>query len=220
MIFWKTNMTNASSDEKTRELHKAYASDRPEQTSAIYDGWSEEYEEHMSGAGYAHPAMVASMLTRHQPPGSDPVLDAGTGTGIMGEILTALGYPNIAGFDSSEGMLARAAGKDIYQDLRIGLLGEPLDYVEDSFAATVASGVFTQGHAPLDGLDELVRVTRTGGHIVFSISRTYLGDVFEAKAHVLESAGKWRQVDASKRYNSTPTGNDVLMSQVFAFIVV
>jgi SAM-dependent methyltransferase len=193
-------MTTSSSDEKTRELHKVYASDSPEQTSTIYDGWSEEYEEHMRGAGYAHPAMVAAMLTRHQPPGGD--------------------YSNIVGFDASEGMLAHAAAKNIYQDLRPGLLGEPLDYADNGFAAAVASGVFTQGHAPLDGLDELVRATRPGGHIVFSISRTYLGDVFETKARALEGAGKWRRVDASKRYNSTPHGEDVLASQVFVFAVL
>jgi SAM-dependent methyltransferase len=137
----------------------------------------------------------------------------------MGQILIALGYPNIAGFDASKGMLSHAAAKDIYQDLRPGLLGERLDYDDNFFAATVASGVFTQGHAPLDGLDELVRVTRSGGHIVFSISRTYLGEAFETKARALESAGKWRRVDASARYDSTPLGDDVLMSQVFAFAV-
>ncbi len=213
-------MTNSNADEKTRQLHKVYASDSPEQSAAIYDGWAEEYEEHMKGVGYSHPAIVAAMLTRHQPPGGDPVLDAGSGTGIMGEILTALGYSDIAGFDASEGMLARAAAKNVYRDLRHGLLGQALGYDDDSFAATVASGVFTQGHAPLDGLDELVRVTRPGGHIVFSISRTYLGDVFEAKAQALEGAAKWRLVDTSKRYDSAPLGDDTLMAQVFAFAVV
>jgi predicted TPR repeat methyltransferase len=213
-------MTNSNPDEKTRELHKVYDSDSAEQTAAIYDGWAQEYEEHMRGAGYSHPAMVASMLARHQPPGGAPMLDAGTGTGIMGEILTALGYTNVAGFDASEGMLAHAATKDIYQDLRHGLLGQPLDYDDDAFAATVAAGVFTQGHAPLDGLDELVRATRPGGHIVFSIARTYLGEAFETKARALEDAGKWRRVEASKRYNSTPLGDDVLMARVFAFAAV
>ena len=212
-------MTNSKSDEKTRELHAVYTSDSPEQASAIYDGWSEEYEEHMSGVGYAHPAMVAAMLTRHQPPGSDLVLDAGAGTGIMGQILTALGYPHIAGFDASAGMLSFAQAKNIYKELRSARLGERLDYDDNFFAATVASGVFTQGHAPLDGLDELVRVTRPNGHIVFSISRTYLGETFETKARELEDAGKWRQVDASARYDSTPLGDDVLTSQVFAFAV-
>ena len=58
--------------------------------------------------------------------------------GIMGEILRAMGYGNIAGFDASEGMLARARAKDIYRDLRPGLLGAPLDYAGDTFAAAVA----------------------------------------------------------------------------------
>jgi len=212
-------MADSEQDEKTRELQKVYASDSPEQSAAIYDGWSEEYEEHMKGIGYTHPAMVASMLTRHQPPGDAPVLDAGSGTGIMGELLTSLGYPNVFGFDASKGMLAHAAPKNIYADLRHGLLGERLDYDDDQFAACVASGVFTQGHAPLDGLDELVRITRPGGHIAFSISRTYLGEVFEAKAQALEAAGKWRRADASGYYDSAPLGDDILTAQVFAFAV-
>jgi predicted TPR repeat methyltransferase len=213
-------MTNPEQDEKTRELQKVYTSESAEQTSAIYNDWSAEYEEHMKGIGYTHPAMVASMLTRHQPPGDALMLDAGTGTGIMGEILTAMGYPNISGFDASEGMLARAATKNIYQDLRPGLLGERLDYEDDHFAAAVASGVFTEGHAPLDGLDELVRITRPGGHIAFSVSRIYLGEMFEAKAKALEDAGKWRRVDASERYDSAPLGDDTLTAQVHAFVVI
>jgi predicted TPR repeat methyltransferase len=212
-------MTNSNSDDKTRELHEVYSSSDPEQASAIYDRWSENYEQHMRGLGYTHPAVVGAMLTRHQPAGSAPLLDAGTGTGIMAEILQALGYPLIFGFDASPGMLSRAAEKNIYTDLRPGLLGKRLDYDDDRFAATVAAGVFTQGHAPLDGLDELVRITRPGGHIVFSISRTYLGDTFEIKAQALEHAGKWRRVDASNRYDSTPISDDVLTSQVFAFAV-
>lgn len=83
----------------------------------------------------------------------------------------------------------------------------------------MAAGVFTQGHAPFDGLDELCRITRPGGHIVFSISRTCPGETFETKARALETAGKWRRVDASERYNSTPLGDDVPMSQVFVYEV-
>ena len=55
---------------------------------------------------------------------------------------------------------------------------------------------------------------------MFTVSRTYLGEPVETKARALEKAGKWRRVDASRRYNSTPLGDDVLMSQVFAFAVV
>lgn len=213
-------MTNSKQDEYTKELHKVYASKNSEETSSIYNNWSEQYEDHMKSVGYAHPAMVASMLTRHQPAGDGPILDAGSGTGIMGELMSALGYSNITGFDASKGMVAHAAAKGIYQDLSYGLLGEPLGYGDNEFTATVASGVFTQGHAPLDGLDELIRATRPGGHIVFSIGPAYIGDNFNNKTQSLEDAGKWRKVDASGRYDSTPLGDDVLMAQVFAFAVI
>ncbi|UCH74589.1 MAG: methyltransferase domain-containing protein [Rhodospirillales bacterium] len=213
-------MTKAKPDDKTSQLHRIYASGSPEETAAIYDNWAADYEGHMAGAGYAHPAMVAAMLARHQPAGDAPVLDAGAGTGIMGELLTALGYAPIDGIDASEGMLARAAEREVYRELRCGLLGTPLDYADDAFAAVVAAGVFTEGHAPLDGLDELVRATRPGGHIVFSIARSYLGETFAAKGRALEAAGKWRRVDASARYDSTPLSDDVLTAQVFAFAVV
>ena len=213
-------MTQSDDDEKIRALHKVYASESTSETAAIYDGWSADYEEHMAASGYTHPAMVAAMLTRCQAPGDDPVLDAGTGTGIMGQLLVALGYPNVSGFDASPGLLARAREKEIYQGLAEQRLGEPLSYPDDRFAATVSSGVFTQGHAPLDGLDELVRVTRPGGHIVFSISRTYLGDTFADKAGELVDGGKWRPAAQSGLYDSAPLADDVLTAQVFAFSVI
>jgi len=213
-------MMQNDDDEKIRELHKVYASESADESAAIYDGWSGDYEAHMAQSGYTHPAMVAAMLTRNQPPGDDPVLDAGTGTGIMGQLLTALGYPNVTGFDASTGMLAEARKKGLYRELSEQRLGEPLAFADDTFAATVSSGVFTQGHAPLDGLDELVRVTQSGGHIVFSVSRTYLGEMIESKAKALADAGKWRSAGISGRYDSAPLADDVLTAQVYAFAVL
>jgi hypothetical protein len=55
---------------------------------------------------------------------------------------------------------------------------------------------------------------------VFSVSRTYLGEAIEVKARELADAGKWRRVDASGRYDSTPQGDDVLISQVYAFEIL
>ncbi len=212
-------MTPPSGDEETRQLHNVYASKSADETAKIYDGWAEDYETHMAGVGYAHPAMVASMLCRHQEPGPAPLLDAGAGTGIMAELLGALGYTAVFGFDASPGMLQLAASRGVYSDLKVARLGEPLDYETGQFAACVASGVFTQGHAPLCGLEELIRVTRPGGHIAFSIARSYLGEVFETLAGGLEQGGKWHQVGATARYDSTPMGKDSLMAQVFVFQV-
>ncbi|MFT5224493.1 MAG: putative TPR repeat methyltransferase [Polaribacter sp.] len=208
-----------SEDERTKQLHKAYQATNPEQTTEVYNDWAKTYEAHMSEAGYTHPAMVASMFSRHVKSGDQPVLDAGAGTGIMGEILTGLGFSNLTGIDASEQMLARAASDGKYQQLKQCYLGEPLEFDDNQFAVVVSSGVFTQGHAPLSGFDELIRITEPGGILVFSVSRSYLEGPFQQKRNELESGGLWRFIDASERYNSAPLA-DTLISQVFVFEVV
>lgn len=202
----------------TNKLHRAYHAKNSQETADVYDDWANEYEQHMKNVGYTHPAMVASMASRHVAPTKDRVLDAGAGTGVLGEILTALGYPNIVGLDASEGMLKIAELKNNYQELTHQFLGKALTFDDNSFALVVSSGVFTQGHAPLDGLDELIRVTRPGGHLVFSVARTYLDGPFEQKRQQLERDKLWRFVDASERYNSAPL-EDTLISQVYVFRV-
>ena len=203
----------------TDALHRAYQSESAQVTAEVYDDWAGDYETHMRNVGYTHPAMVAAMVARHVPQTTEPVLDAGAGTGVLGEILKALGYANLHGLDASVGMLEIAGLKRNYRDLRQQFLGEPLDYDSDNFALVASSGVFTQGHAPLDGLDELLRITRSGGHLVFSIARTYLDGPFDAKRRQLEETGAWRLVAASERYNSAPL-EDELIAQVYVFEVL
>jgi predicted TPR repeat methyltransferase len=202
----------------TDKLHLAYHSKSSQETARVYDDWADEYERHMKNAGYTHPAVVAAMAARHVAPTDERVLDAGAGTGVLGEILRALGFANLYGLDASEGMLEIAGLKDNYRELSQQFLGQPLTYDDDSFVLVTSSGVFTQGHAPLDGLDELIRITRPGGHLVFSVARTYLDGPFEQKRQQLQDAGLWRFVDASERYNSAPL-EDRLISQVFVFQV-
>jgi predicted TPR repeat methyltransferase len=209
-------MSDKTDKGSTAELHKAYHAESPEETAGIYDDWSADYEAHMKNVGYAHPAMVTAMLTRHLGAGDHAILDAGAGTGILGGILAALGYTNLTGLDASERMLARAAETGHYRELRHLFLGQPLDFADGCFDAVVSSGVFTPGHAPLTGFDELVRATRAGGLLVFSVARAYLEGPFDEKRRELEDAGLWRLVEASDRYNSTPL-EDELIARVFAF---
>jgi len=212
------NSDESSPPASTDKLHRAYHAKDSSETAQVYDDWAAEYELHMKNVGYTHPAMVASMAARHIAPTDAPVLDAGAGTGVLGEILTALGYSNLSGLDASEGMLKIAGLKKNYRDLSHQFLGQPLCYNDDYFALVTSSGVFTQGHAPLQGLDELIRVTRPAGYLVFSIARTYLDGPFEHKREQLEQAGLWRFIDASERYNSAPL-EDKLISQVYVFQV-
>ena len=53
--------------------------------------------------------------------------------------------------------------------LKQAALGEPLPWPDGHFAAFFSTGVFTKGHAPASGLDELARITRPGGHAIFTV---------------------------------------------------
>ncbi len=205
--------------DNTQNLREAYRSQSPDEIAQRYDHWAPEYETHMANVGYAHPAVTAAMLARHLAPGDEAILDAGAGTGLLGELLVALGYSHLVGIDASREMLARAKVKGHYRELQRMFIGEDLDFADDRFAATVSAGVFTEGHAPLSGLDDLLRVTRPGGYLVFSIARVYLEGAFDAKRRALEAQGRWRLVDASERYNSTPLEGEI-PARVYVFQVI
>lgn len=201
---------NDHSSEDTRQLHRAYQSRNVDELAEYYDEWAADYESHMRNVGYMHPAMVSCMVGRHVPIGAGAILDAGAGTGILGEILTALGQTDLVGIDASQKMLDLAAGRGRYTELKRMFLGQALEFDSDRFAAVVSAGVFTDGHAPLDGFDELIRVTRPGGRLVFSVARGYLEGPFNEKSASLESAGAWKPVDRTEVYNSTPLGDELL----------
>ena len=155
--------------------------------------------------GYTNPAVAAALVARHVRAPDSRILDAGVGTGIIGEILSILGYRNLTGIDMSEGMLAKARERNVYSDLRNRVLGEPLDFDDGAFSAVVSFGVFTPGHAPAAAFDELTRVTRPGGHLIFTVSTAAWRDGdFRQKLHGLEQAGRLGAVESTDEYRPMP----------------
>ena len=94
----------------------------------------------------------------------------------------------------SPSMLAVAAQKHVYEQLQIATLGNVLNFEDGSFSAVVAAGVFTAGHASPDSFDELIRVTRPGGHVIFSVNSQVFPDGFEDRQNALVQAGTWQPV--------------------------
>lgn len=202
-------------------LEKVYNAESNAELSEGYDEWAADYEGDVRGFGYLIPAVAAGLFCRHVGPGEPggPVLDAGAGTGMMGEILALLGYGDLTGIDLSEGMLERAREKSAYRSLRKMALGEPLDFPDDAFAAGISTGVFTAGHAPARSLDELVRLTRPGGHLVFSVKSDVYEEGFREKQETLESEGRWRLVEATGEFRYVPLGEPESVGRVFVYQV-
>ena len=160
-------------------LGAVYDAKAPEEVAALYDGWAATYDAEMAQAGYRHPSVGLALLARHAPRGAGPVLDAGCGTGLLGDWLGILGFSPVEGLDLSAGMLAVARAKGSYAQLHQLALGGPLPFADGAFAAVISTGVFTTGHVGAEALPELLRITRPGGPLVLTVKTTLWQGGFE-----------------------------------------
>ena len=102
-------------NESQRRLADAYAIKDERQLVEQYDSWATDYDADLAACGYRMPPVISGLVVRHFPDTDAPILDAGSGTGILGEALHVLGYSDITAIDLSAGMLRVAAGKGIYR---------------------------------------------------------------------------------------------------------
>jgi predicted TPR repeat methyltransferase len=194
-------------------LGAVYAAKEAAEVAAAYDNWAETYEAEMRAAGYRHPSVALALLARHLPRGAGPVLDAGCGTGMVGEWLEIVGYPLVEALDISAGMLAVAARKGVYDKLHNIALGGPLPFADGSFAAVICTGVFTTGHVGAEALAELVRITRPGGVIVATVKDTVWQAGFSAEITRLEASNRLTLVEETAPYISMPGETATLPSR-------
>lgn len=175
----------------------------------VYDAWADSYDDSMGGYGYVNPAVVSALFARLMPDVAAPVLDAGCGTGLIGWMLSLVGYRDLTGIDLSPGMLKRAEERGCYRQLVTATLGEPLALPEATFAGVVASGVFTVGHAPASAFADIARMLRPGGIFVVSITdAVYEASGFRAAIDRLVEAGAWERAATSGAYIPLPGADD------------
>ena len=112
---------------------------------------------------------------------------------------------SVDGLDMSEGMLARAHARNIYSDLRQGILGEPLNFKSSSFDCIVSTGTFTTGHAPASAFDELVRISKPDGYLIFTVGTVVWEEAgFGAKLTALENSGHLSKTEETNVYHPMP----------------
>ncbi|MDP6495205.1 MAG: class I SAM-dependent methyltransferase [Dehalococcoidia bacterium] len=197
-----------------------YASKNEQELRERYDYWAKTYETDLTkDFGWYGPLRAVEAGVRYIPEGAR-VLDAGAGTGLVGRLLAEEGYANLVAMDLSEGMLAEARKKDVYNEFHQMVMGEILDFPSDSFDAVISVGVLTVGHAPASSLYELVRVTRPGGHIIYTLRPDLLEEGGFKEKHVeLEAAGKWKLAEVTEPTQILPKGEPDVFHQVWVFEV-
>lgn len=203
----------------SQSMASAFAAQGNAELEARYAEWAANYDAENAAAGFRLPQMCCAFIARYLRTDASPILDAGCGTGAVGDGLQILGYGGIVGIDLSAPMLAHAEKLGVYAELRPMVLGGPLDFPDAHFAAVVASGVFTEGHAPHSSFDELIRITRPGGYLVFNVRN----DVFEQRGFrerqdELEAAGRWRLQERTAPFRPFTVKEPGLFARIFVYV--
>lgn len=195
-----------------------YSSSNNKELQERYDQWAADYDKDLKDEfGWIGPESTVEFFSKYVPCEAK-VLDAGAGTGLVGMVLNKKGYGNITAMDMSNGMLDQARGKKVYNDYKLGILGETLDFESNSFGGIISVGVFTLGHAPASGFEELVRLAKPGAHIVFTLRPdVYEEKGFREKFLELEEAKLWEKVEVSEPFKTLPVGEPEVMMQVWVF---
>ena len=206
---------------RTERIQRVYDIRDQAELKSEYNVWASDYDADLQALGFSGPRAGAGTLAKYVPDRDSRVLDAGAGTGMVGEELARIGFRRITALDLSPGMLKVANKKSVYAELVVGELGKPLAFSTGRFAGTTCIGTLTFGHAPPESLDELVRVTRPGGTVVFSMRTDYYTEGgFDVKQASLEEAGKWRLLERGAPFQPMPNGEPDIWYEIWAYRVL
>ena len=199
------------------KVNSVFEARSPLELASRYDDWAASYEQDMDDHG--GPREAVDVLTRFVPPGSR-ILDAGCGTGLAGKLLSDRGYSSLEGLDLSEGMLREAAKKHCYNELHQGILGETLPFPDATFDAVLVIGVFARAHAPSRSLHELIRITKPGGYVIFTLRpEFYVSTDFKATMTELTESEKWTLVETTQPFDGRYKDFPGINLQVWTFRV-
>lgn len=206
---------------RTERIQRVYGSRDYDELTTEYNTWAAEYDADLESLGFTGPRTAAETLARYISDPESKLLDAGAGTGMVGQELARLGFKRITALDLSPGMLMVANEKFVYEELVVGELGKPLPFETDSFDSTTCVGTFTIGHAPPESLDELVRATKSGGYVVFTIRTDhYTEGGFDVKMNALADSGKWELAERTEPFQPMPNGEPDIWYNVWAYRIL
>ena len=136
-----------------------------------YKEWTakEKFNKDMMEWDYTAPANSVSLITKYVLKKNIKILDAGCGSGLVGIEMQKNGYSNIDGVDLSQDMI-NLIPKGIYKNLEVVNLNKPLKCENNKYDVVMCVGTFTYGHVKPQALDEMIRITRSGGLICFSVN--------------------------------------------------
>ncbi|GAB7023262.1 class I SAM-dependent DNA methyltransferase [Salidesulfovibrio brasiliensis] len=184
---------------KQEVLDKVYTADNHKDLMDAYKLWAKDYDgDTVDKFGYVAPMVSAQTLNKFMPETEVRILDAGCGTGLVGQILQDMGYKKMDALDYSKEMLDIAEEKGVYDACFHADLSKPLEMKDNAYDAVICVGTFTYGHVGPQAFDELIRITKPGGHICFTIRDGAFED-YDFREHMidLEQKERWELLEMS-----------------------
>ena len=152
-----------------KSLKDAYSIKTSEDSINLYRSWASTYDSDFAKQNdYRSPLEIAKYFDKYSNNKDTPILDVGAGTGLIGEYLN-INSRELDAIDISPEMLNIARLKNCYSKIIEADLTKRLLINDNHYGAIVSAGTFTHGHVGPDVLDELLRVTKSGGLFVFTI---------------------------------------------------
>ena len=208
------------STERDSRLQWIYTSRGADQLRERYNVWAADYDSDLDDLRWKAPQACADRCNHYAKPGAE-ILDAGCGTGLVGEALAEMGHQRIVGFDLSEGMLQRSASRGVYSELHQGSLLERLPFDDGRFGSVVSVGVFTVGHVEGSAFAELARVTTTGGHVSITFRDDGVDRLgYRAEQQRMIDAGTWELVEQTEPMALIHEDGEDIMLRVWTWSVL
>ncbi len=192
------NRKTSEMDEKAQALlQRAYSLKDSSQSQALYASWAKTYDKTMlEGLGYLTPKNTAALLSKFVAAKQLRTLDVGSGTGLAGLELNALGFTHLDALDYSPQMLAVAAHRGVYKNIIEADLNQMLDIPDDTYDAMICTGTFTHAHVSAKCLDELFRILKPAGHFACTVHNDiWHTEGFEEKTTALSKTGLLKTVN-------------------------
>lgn len=198
-------------------IEAVFAATSNEELADNYDKWAAAYEVDLGDI--AGPREAVEQIVKYVPP-SARILDAGCGTGVIGQLLGEQGFSRVEGLDISAGMIQEAEKKRCYTAFHQQILGDQLSFENDSFDAVVIVGVFVRAHARSNSFAELIRITKPGGHIIFTLRPEFYANTdFKTTMDALETAGRWTLVEVTEPFHGRSKMKPDVNLQVWIYSV-
>src|SRR4030095_16933177 len=143
---------------------------------STFDSFASSFEAKLETLSYRAPTIVAAMLEDSglEPSHRFDVLDAGCGTGLCGAVVASFAR-RLVGVDISEGMLAHAKDKNVYQKLVKAELTEYLRDNSETFDLIVSSDTLVYFGDLKDIIVAFASDLRPNGLFVFTLEHA-VGD--------------------------------------------